>query len=192
MCTCLCESLGSTCVQVPVGVRSHWTCWSRVRAVGSCHVRWCRKLRLSPLHEQQMFNWGAISPHLTFCSPTSRLFHKNWSGDWRDDSVVKSGGCSHRGPRFNSPHCSSQPSVTSVPGDLIPTSSLQARIYVHVTYPYIKLKKWNKNYLNLLVCLFVYVYMCMHACLPEVNVGCLQLFSTLSLWDRVSHWTCHS
>jgi hypothetical protein len=38
---------------------------------------------------------------------------------WRDGSVVKSTGCSSKGPRFNSqyPHGGSQLSITSVPGE---------------------------------------------------------------------------
>jgi hypothetical protein len=40
-------------------------------------------------------------------------------GGWRDGSVVKSTGCSSRGPRFNSQHLhgSSQLSATPVPGE---------------------------------------------------------------------------
>jgi hypothetical protein len=43
--------------------------------------------------------------------------------DWRDGSVVKSTGCSSRGPGFNShlPHGGSQLSITPVPEDLIPS-----------------------------------------------------------------------
>jgi hypothetical protein len=38
---------------------------------------------------------------------------KDWKEGWRDSSVVKSTGCSSRGPEFNSqqPHGGSQPSV---------------------------------------------------------------------------------
>jgi hypothetical protein len=42
-----------------------------------------------------------------------RLFFKNNFRGWRDGSVMKSTGCSSRGPEFNSqqPHGGSQPSV---------------------------------------------------------------------------------
>ena len=45
----------------------------------------------------------------------------------RDCSVVRCTGCSSRGPRFDSqhPHDGSQPSVTLVPGDLMPSSGIQ-------------------------------------------------------------------
>jgi hypothetical protein len=41
------------------------------------------------------------------------VFLKNYFGDWRDGSAVKSTECSSRGPQFNfqQPHGSSQPSV---------------------------------------------------------------------------------
>ena len=49
------------------------------------------------------------------------LFQKQSEG-WRDDSAVKSTGCSSRGPRFHSKHShgSSQSSVNPVPDDLMP------------------------------------------------------------------------
>ena len=52
---------------------------------------------------------------------------------WRDGSVVTSTGCSSRGPGFSSqqPHGSSQPPVTPVPRDLMPSSGL-CRYCTHV------------------------------------------------------------
>ena len=46
--------------------------------------------------------------------------------DWRDSSAVKNTDCSFRGPGFNSqhPHDSSQPSITPVPRDLMPSCGL--------------------------------------------------------------------
>ena len=59
--------------------------------------------------------------------------------DWRDGSGVKSTGCSYRGPRFNSlhPHGGSQPSITPVPGDPMPSSNLQGhQAHMWQTYTY--------------------------------------------------------
>lgn len=52
--------------------------------------------------------WGDVVAHI-----------KNGSWGWKDDSVVKNTGCSSRGVRFDSQvlHDSSQPSLTTVPGD---------------------------------------------------------------------------
>ena len=64
---------------------------------------------------------------------------KNCSlGDWGGSLLVKSSCCSYRGPRFSSQHShdSSQPSVTLVPGDQIPSSGLHGH-YMHVVDIYI-------------------------------------------------------
>jgi hypothetical protein len=57
-----------------------------------------------------------------------------------DGSVVKSAGCSSRGPGFSSqhPHEDLQPSVTSAPGDLVP-SGLQT-LNVQSTQTYMQAK----------------------------------------------------
>ena len=100
--------------------------------------------------------------------------------------MVKSSGCSRRGPRFNSPHCSLHPSITSVPGDLIPTSGLQARIYMQVKYPYIKFLKMK---LKNLICWSAHA--CMHACqrsmLGVFNCFPPYLWETGSLTEPVIH-----
>jgi hypothetical protein len=55
-----------------------------------------------------------------------------WRGGWGDSSIVKSPGCSFRGPGFDSQllHGRSHQSVTPVPEDLAPSSGL----YEHCTH----------------------------------------------------------
>jgi hypothetical protein len=56
---------------------------------------------------------------------------------WRDGSAVKSICCSFKGPEFRTyhPHNGSQPSVTMVAGDLIPTPGLRV---THGAHTYIQ------------------------------------------------------
>jgi hypothetical protein len=58
--------------------------------------------------------------------------------DWRDGSVVKSSGCSPRGPEIKSQHSygGSQPSVTVVPGDPMPSSGVP--MYMHMNKSFFK------------------------------------------------------
>jgi hypothetical protein len=73
------------------------------------------------------------------------LKKKSFRG-WKDGSMVKSTGCSFRGPRFNSQysHGNLKPSVTPVPGYLIffwpppPTPYTQYSIqkYMQAKHPY--------------------------------------------------------
>ena len=51
------------------------------------------------------------------------------AGGWRNDSAVKSTGCSLSGPEFDSqhPHDILELSVTPVPGDLIPAYILAGK-----------------------------------------------------------------
>ena len=62
----------------------------------------------------------------------------------RDNSAVKSILCSYRELRFNSqhPHSCSQPSVTLIPGDLMPSSVLQ-EYQVCTWYTYTHIGKTN-------------------------------------------------
>jgi hypothetical protein len=63
---------------------------------------------------------------VTWRGDTVRLHNQTTHAQgWRDGSAVKSTDCSSRGPEFKSqqPHGGSQPSVTSVPEGLMPSSS---------------------------------------------------------------------
>lgn len=59
-------------------------------------------------------------------------------GPWRYGTVTKSTYCSCRGPRFISqhPHVSSQPSLTSGPGDLRTSSDLCRLLHICDTFKY--------------------------------------------------------
>lgn len=66
-----------------------------------------------------------------------RGFYKNTIGDWREDSAAKSPGWSSRGPAFDSqhPHNVTQPSITPVLGDLIPSPGLHRHgTHTHVVH----------------------------------------------------------
>jgi hypothetical protein len=76
---------------------------------------------------------------------------------WRDNSMVKSTGCSSRGPGVNSqdPHGSSELSITSITGDL--TSSVGLHRYqahtwytdIQAKHPYIyNTNNTNNKYIN--------------------------------------------
>ena len=56
------------------------------------------------------------------------------SGGWRDDSAVRSTGCSSRGPGFNSqnPHGGSQLSVAPIPGDQAPSDTNESKTPVYM------------------------------------------------------------
>ena len=60
--------------------------------------------------------------------------------DQRDGSVIKSPCCFCRGPGFSSqhPHGNSQFSVTTVPGDLIPSLTPRSTRHEHGTQTYMQ------------------------------------------------------
>ena len=63
---------------------------------------------------------------------------RSTSGCWRVVSVVKSSSC--RGPRFNSQHRhgGSQPFITAVPGELLPSSDLRGyQVYILCPHIYV-------------------------------------------------------
>ena len=70
----------------------------------------------------------------------------------RDDSVVKSTGCSSRGPRFEPqhPHVGSQPSITPAPGDLVTSSGLEGHYTQCGAYTHMQTKHLThiKNKIN--------------------------------------------
>lgn len=78
-------------------------------------------------------------PDMSSCQVQESKVNKR---GWRDDAMLKSIGCSCRGLRFEShyPHDSSQPSITSVPRDLTPSSDLY-RNCTHTWYSDTHLKK---------------------------------------------------
>ena len=78
--------------------------------------------------------------------------------DWRGGSVVKSIGCSSRGPRFNSqqPHGSSQLSLTLIPGDLTPS---HRHTYAVKTPMYTIKNKLKIHFSVYFFKFFVHVYM---------------------------------
>ena len=80
---------------------------------------------------------------VTFNLPREQFKNMNSRG-WRDDSAVKSTGCSSRGPGFNSQHLhgSSQLSVTPVPGDVMST-------YRHICRPSSMRIKINESLKNI-------------------------------------------
>ena len=63
---------------------------------------------------------------------------------WRDGSVVKSTGCSSRGPQFNSqhPHGSSQLSVTPASGDPTPSDIHAGKTPVQMSTSLFSCSQW--------------------------------------------------